>query len=42
MISPLNRNDYVLYQTKGKEKSIINHNDYDLRIEIDYKICAVV
>ncbi|MGR5959838.1 hypothetical protein ACT7DM_12660 [Bacillus cereus] len=26
----------------GKEKVRINHNDYDLRIEIDYKICAVV
>jgi len=26
----------------GKEKARINHNDYDLRIEIDYKICAVV
>ena len=25
----------------GKEKSRINHNDYDLRIEIDYEICAV-
>ncbi|PKJ55935.1 cobalamin biosynthesis protein [Bacillus sp. SN10] len=25
-----------------KKKSIINHNDYDLRIEIDYKICVVV
>ncbi len=24
-----------------KKKSIINHNDYDLRIGIDYKICAV-
>ncbi len=25
-----------------KRKARINHNDYDLRIEIDYKICAVV
>ncbi|MBE7094799.1 cobalamin biosynthesis protein [Bacillus cereus] len=25
-----------------KKKSTINHNDYDLRIGIDYKICAVV
>jgi len=25
-----------------KKKSIINHNDYDLRIGIDYKICVVV
>ncbi|HDR7670329.1 cobalamin biosynthesis protein [Bacillus wiedmannii] len=24
-----------------KKKSIINHNDYDLRIEIDYKIFVV-
>ncbi len=24
-----------------KKKSIINHNDYDLRIEIDYEICAI-
>lgn len=24
-----------------KKKSIINHNGYDLRIGIDYKICAV-
>lgn len=25
-----------------RKKSIINHNDYDLRIGIDYKICVVV
>ncbi|TBX92295.1 cobalamin biosynthesis protein [Bacillus sp. CD3-1a] len=25
-----------------RKKSIINHNDYDLRIGIDYNICVVV